>query len=228
MSSSSAAALAGAGPRTNPGTLCRSRALASAGVALAAAKVPASADRAAAVSGPGGVYIERRHPRNYFSPRIQALKIATDRLLDGRTTSHRASSARERGGGRPGAGQVIASSCESLSLSRTQPSRARRPRSAVTSAHQATTGFFLAFRPLTYDRNRDNGWDLAQFIRLGTLVIEIDHPICFIFRSVHLFSQSIHLIVSRLKLHLSDVHCFSAIVQVAFGPARICEAWQLR
>ena len=95
-------------------------------------KVPAGAERATAVSGPGGVYIERRHPRNYFSPRIQALKIATDRLLDGRTTSHRASSARERGGGRPGAGQVIASSCESLSLSRTQPSRARRPRSAVT------------------------------------------------------------------------------------------------
>ncbi len=58
MSSSSAAALAGAGPRTNPGTLCRSRALASAGVALAAAKVPASADRAAAVSGPGGCYVE--------------------------------------------------------------------------------------------------------------------------------------------------------------------------
>ena len=67
MSSSSAAALAGAGPRTNPGTLCRSRALASAGVALAAAKVPASADRAAAVSEPGGVYIARRLSRNFFS-----------------------------------------------------------------------------------------------------------------------------------------------------------------
>jgi len=58
--------LAGAGPRTNPGTLCRSRALASAGVALAAAKVPANADRATAERGPGGVYIESRPSQNFL------------------------------------------------------------------------------------------------------------------------------------------------------------------
>ncbi len=61
------------------------------GAPPAAAKVPAPAYGAGRCIGPGGVYIARRPSRKIF-PRIQALKIATARLLDRRAAMVRASS----------------------------------------------------------------------------------------------------------------------------------------